>query len=544
MAYGKRKSLCLAGLLAVIVLTSCIPISSSTHAGRPRFNLKDYENESKPDPGDLEVKVPVRPDGLFQIREDYCLCRGGIPFMFSPGDHCVPVCADATGPEDQTPLLLGQMKVADAQLNISFEQFNGEFSKFCSLLLDLGNEKNLNCFGQLRENHNHNNSSEVELGEIKIGKNNQFQVLLSDQLRLNRVYSFRIQARSTFTHPETGELIPIIGNTDTIRFRVDDNAVPADFGGLLKINTAIRYHCIPRTGMTPNNYNHFFEQHFIFDAGNRPPIVPPTASFLLCHNDGGKNSPDHPSFPRLGEEVAFKVWDKRDYRFQPSPNSNEQSEININEFIKQRLLEKHSLQNQGRIALFHPLKLPRFPNISTQTENTSVNGLVGFYLKAFKDPDGDNFPICPSEIDLNLASSDKKFDPIFNVLGEFISATEAFYLALRTPRKMDPISQKFVDDIFFINEGLLKDIWFYYNDHRQPEFLDVNAKNFRSLVGSKDLYFYWPPYKRAPTIERPGQAIYKILSEEEIDREINGDSTLPPSPFVDRRLGCIPKTDN
>ena len=204
------------------------------------------------------------------------------------------------------------------------------------------------------------------------------------------------------------------------------------------------------------------------------------------------------------------------------------------------------LKLKGLSAYFIPCSFPRL-NISesgtSKAPNKPKENLVGFMLKPFLDPD-DDFPICPSEMDINLTPNDEKFDPIFDVLREFISATEALYSAIRTPRQVDPISKKFVDDPFFINESLLKDIWFYYNDNNQPEFLDTKDKNFRNLVGSKTLYFYWPPYRLAPTVRRPEQLIYKVLTLQEIESEINGDSISTSSPFADRRLGCIPKTDN
>ena len=100
------------------------------------------------------------------------------------------------GPQDQTPLLIGQVEVNDVELNLNFKPFNEELNKFCHLALDPENEKNPRCFGQLREHHN--NSVELEIEDITIGKKNRFQVSLPSKLREGRVYSFRILSRSVF----------------------------------------------------------------------------------------------------------------------------------------------------------------------------------------------------------------------------------------------------------------------------------------------------------------------------------------------------------
>ena len=347
MALQKKKiALFLVGWPFIMALTSCIPNSSKE--ARSRLEPKEFkENITEP-----KTSTPKRSKGLFQIKSDYCLCRGGIPFLFSPHQRCLKVCDDATAAGDQTPLLLGQAEVSDVELNLSFGPFNGDLNKFCHLTLDPENEKNPRCFGQLRENHN--NSPELEIEDITIGKDNLFQVSLPNQLREGRIYSFRILSRSVFTVPETGEVIPIEGYTDTIQFQVDANALPSKQETLLKIETAMRYYCIPRTGISSNNFNHAFKQHFIFDASTRPPRVPKGGA-LLCHNEA--LGFDRPSLPRLGEEVAFKIWHKRDQRFRPS-NSDGESEIKINELIKKRLREKYDLETQGSLGLFYPMFLP------------------------------------------------------------------------------------------------------------------------------------------------------------------------------------------
>ena len=127
----------------------------------------------------------------------------------------------------------------------------------------------------------------------------------------------------------------------------------------------------------------------------------------------------------------------------------------------------------------------------------------------------------------------KNFNPIFDILREFIGATEALYSALRTPRQVDPISKNVVDDIFFINESLLKNIWFYYNDDNQPEFIDVKGKNFKNLVSSKTVYFYWPPYHIAPTVRRAWDSLFiKSLPSKKLEVKLMATRFPHPHPSL------------
>ena len=527
----------LGAMLSVLCSAACIPLGDSSKQGRPLFSTGDYQrNEPEPEP---TITTPVRPNGLFHIKPDYCLCQSGRSAMYQSMDHCDAVCSDATGGDDQSILLLGQVEVVDPQLAVSFEFFQGSLNNFCNALIDPSHERLARCFGRYTERHS-NRSSEQSISEITIQANNRFAVVFSNQLRKDKIYRFRIQARSEFIHPETTEVIPVLGHTDFIEFKVSDNTPPPDLGGLLRVGMTKRYLCLLRTLSSSDQLGHVFKQHFIFDQATPPPPIPKVVPFITCHNEA-LGYPDSPFFPRLHEQNAFRLWDKTDRRFYRSDKS--QSEIDINESIKTRLLEQHQIDTIGEINLFNPLALPSFPGISTVSTSSAVNNLAGFYLKVFVDPEGGDYPICPDAVDLNRHSGDKKFDRIFSVLSEFIGATEALYVAHRTPRQFDPINNNPIDDIFFINEGTLKTIWFYRNDVNQPQFLDVRDSNFKSLVATKAIYFYWPSDPRTPTVKKPQQSIYKIRTLAEIQTEIDGNSTPSPSqaPHIDRRIGCIPR---
>ena len=527
-------------LIATALLSSCIPLSNFSERGRPLFDAN--ENEVEKDPTEEKERPPVRPDGLFRIKPNFCLCREGKPAMAQALDNCVRICADVTNASDQNLLLTGEVKVADPQLNITHEHFEGDLDNFCRLELH-ERDKNSRCFGLIRELHN--NNPEFPIEGIDIGKSNRFHVRFTNELRDGRIYSLRIQAHSEFTDSETGDIVPIDGHTETIQFMVRFPIEPVEMKGRLKITTTKRYQCLTRTAENDRSFDHAFRQHFIFDEATPPSPLPDIVIYTICHNDA-LGFPDNELFPRLGEEKAFHLWDKFDSRFYHR-STGQQAEIEINELIKARLREKHDVTIEGQADYFKQLELPSFPGVRTQQNNAPIDNLAGFYLRGFIDPNGSSdFPICPSETDLTRPANDPEFDPIFDILGEFISGTEALYVALRTPRKFDPISKLPIDDPFFINESMAKKIWFY-REGMQKKFLDFTADNFRQIISSKTIYFYWPANTEAPTIHIPHQDTYKIRSLEEIRREINPSSdndnnARRPAPLIDRRIGCIPKS--
>ena len=539
----RLSALAILGLLLTTGLLSCIPLTDS-NSGRPLFRSRDYGKT--PDPGP-EILPPVRPDNLFRIKPNYCLCRGGQPAMALAPDHCTQTCTDISSEGNQNTYLRGEVEVIGLQANLSHEQFQGDLNRFCSLVLDPDNEKNPICRALVSELHSGNPEIVLDQNAITISNNNRFQILFTEGLQENKSYSFRLQSYSQYTHPSTGESSFLTGHTSTIQFQVKTPKEPHNFGGPLKVGTTKRYYCIFTSSSNPNSIENTFTQHFFFDAATNPPLVPDSVTSVYCHNKDSSTDNNDPLFrPRLGEEVAFNLWDKTDRRFYR--NSGRDKEIDINEFIKTRLLEKHNIITGGELGYFSPLEFPSFPNITATgvSQNTNANlNLAGFYLTAFVDPDGDGFPLCPSAFDLQRPESDERFDPIFDVLGEFIHATEALYVALRTPREIDPVSQSSVDDILFINENLAKKIWFYRDNNNRLQFLDANSENFKNLVSSNAIYFYWPADPVAPTVKKLQQKIYQIRDPNEIRQEMgdnsNGEEDLGPAPFADRRIGCIPK---
>ena len=533
------------GFILSTGLLSCIPLTDS-NSGRPIFNTGD---NITPEPTEPEIVTPVRPDDLFHIKPNYCLCRGGKPAMAFAGEHCNSICAEVSSENDNSTYLRGEVEVANLELSITHEHFQGDLNRFCTLPLDAENDNRPHCAGLFRELHSGNPEAVIDdTNLISIGDNNRFQILFTNQLREDKIYSFRLQSRSTYTHPVTRESSLLTGHTNTIQFKVKSPESSHNFGGPLKVGTTKRYFCIFTSGPSGDHLKNKFKQHFFFDAATDPPILPSSVTSVYCHEKLSPGEPDNPILrPRLGEEVAFKLWDKTDRRFYRN-NDDQSKEIDINEFIKTRLQEKHNIITQGRLNFFSPLSIHSFPNVTTEGVPSHANdnnlNLAGFLLKAFVDPNGDGFPICPSEFDLRRPETDEKFDPQFDVLGEFVHATEALYIALRTPRQFDPISNHPVDDVLLINESLVKKIWFYRDNNNRLQFLDVGSENFKSLVSSKTIYFYWPADPVAPTVQKTGQEIYQIRSYREIRREIEGDDSSDDgsAPFPDRRIGCIPKS--
>ena len=456
------------GFLLISLFISCVP---TTETGSDREMLLD-ENVTNPggsDSTDDDTNInstPIRPNGQVSLDDDYCLCKEGLPFMFASGTICDNTCANHTG---STPVLAGSTTLGE-QLTLDADVFQGKLVNWCSALLSV-DDKNASCTGFLREKFA-TSSGAFRSFPITIGEANDYELELQD-LKENSIYEFKIRAKSDITE----------AFSDVIQFEVRDNSTPEDFGDLLKISAAKRYYCLVFTGTSVNERDHDFLIHFMFR--DDPPLIPNGVTQFLCH-DENQGMPDNITFPRLGEENAFNLWDKVDRRFfvnNPNDPDNTSNEIDINLFVKKRLKEKFN-QTLTTVGLFHELVSRTYPGVN----NDSQAQIVGFKLQSFEDPDDADFPICPSEVDLNRPSSDTNFNTLFNVLSEFIGETEALYAALRTPREIDPISGSIVDDRMFINQTTLEKIWFYRDSNNQPTYLDPNDANKKSILKDETMY--------------------------------------------------------
>ena len=563
LARKQKKSL-LFPLLSALILSGTLPscLSRLDYPERPSFSIEDYKVDDTPRT-EAPPERPTRPDGLFAIKPNYCLCRGGHPALALAGEHCQKTC-QGTGSETDQLLtsLIGEVEITNSQLNAQHEEFKERLDLFCNLTLSI-DEKNPRCYGRIQELHS--NKPETNLTgsgtQIKFLEGNRFQIDFSGEIEEGKRYGFRIQASSTYTHPETGEVETLTGHTSRIEFKVQTDQGEDQLSAPLKIGTAKRYHC--HTPVTSGKkVETVIKRHFIFDANNPPPPIPsPASQQIICHNKDRWGLPDNRLFPRLGEENAFHIWDQQDRRFYLEQGDGEEKSTLINKLIQEKLLKEYNIVATGNF--FQPLIISSSPVIQVGNTQSSGGRRLGFFLPAITGPHTDGVAICPSAQDLHRSPHDPKHDPIFSVLSEFINDTEALYTALRTPRVFHPYASTnnsseeeatgeetngqtegvAVDDILFIHESLLKNIWFYRNDNNQVEYLNPKDKNFSLLLSTNALFFYWPPDPTYPTVKKNHQEMYQIRTLQEIEQEINGSDTLTThAPNHDRRYGCIPKS--
>ena len=526
-------------VLGAFLLSSCLPLNDNAGESRP-FIDRTPQTTVTP----VEISRPTRPDGLFKIKPNYCLCKEGSPFMALPSNYCTNTCADISAHGDPTVIVMGEVEVANEEIGQQYEYFKGSLNNFCNAALN-EYDKNPGCMGRLTEMHKGGPEYDAP---INILEGNRFRLELTDHIGEGRAYSFRIRASSEYTvelEEEEGggeEVIELEGHSNFIQFKAVLPPRTQDFGGPLKVSMAKRYQCLFRTGYN-NDFDHVFRMNYTFNPVSSPDPLPPTEVFALCHNREQLGFPDRPENPRFGEEIAFHVWDQNDSRFYRSPDS-QSSQIDINEFIRVRLMEKHNIPTPSE-NWFFDLSLPDVPGISDTHQPTEK--LVGFVLRSFT---GENdTPICPGEADLIRSPSDKKFRPEFDVLGEFIGATEALYTALRMPRQTDPVNRVSADTFLYVSQSQLENIWFYLKDGKDPTPLNVGDDNFTNLISNNKVLFYWPPHpaasKTPPMVKLDHQEKYQILSLLEIKRKIApgsvDDNDAATAPLTDRRFGCIPK---
>jgi hypothetical protein len=125
-------------------------------------------------------------------------------------------------------------------------------------------------------------------------------------------------------------------------------------------------------------------------------------------------------------------------------------------------------------------------------------------------------------------------DPLLSLLYEIVGVdTEAIYMAEREPQSLLNIEGKYVgapSDVQLIREGLLKKIWFYFQNGTpvKPDHLTATQRT---------LMYYWPSDINYPFTKKANQSIYIVRSPSSIGKDMSLSTGLSPA---DKRFGCIP----
>jgi len=305
----------------------------------------------------------------------------------------------------------------------------------------------------------------------------------------------------------------------------------------IKIMPVSQYTCLTKLASIPNPNiptqvisTNVVRNHFYFASNNNPISIPPGNNFYVCH-DQINGTFDNILFPRLElRPNHMAVWDQSDPRFVASTVTPTAPVIN------DVIMEKYNALVAGKAA---PLtKLDIFQSLqSLSSPIAKGSSRLGYYMIPFQNSQSfDAF--CLTSQNYNDPSQ-----PLHQAIGQYIGVdTEAVYIAQREPLYFpddqgNPAAAP--ADFLFINETLLKQIWFYTENGLYYIPNDITVK-------SKTINFYWPPDPINPLIKKSTQRTFTVRSGDEINA-INGGAAPPLNTATavasDKRLGCIPKAN-
>lgn len=449
----------------------------------------------------LEGSGIVRPDNAIFIKKDFCSCVGGKRDIVN---NCDQFCA---GTSDAAATLYGSVTLGpDVELN---EQL-GNLSNWCTV--EINEETGPSCVLEVFDGTN----TEQLAINIPAGSNT-FTVNIASLLPLQKTWVAKIKEVGSGSGASSN-------NFQIYRIPQDDGSTTVNTP--LKILPSSMYTCLFRDGTqgNDNTFENAARVHYFYASNATPPPMPANNTFDICHDVNTYGTIDSPLYPRL--EVIpqhMALWDFSDIRF---ADANADGNPDINKLIQDRLQTEYG--ETRTIGLFGLLPWQNYPLAQT-------NPNLGFIMQAFIDPQsGRGF--CPGQEEYNGARGDN----LFRVLKEIVGVdTEGLFMSEREPIVIpngDGTFDLAPNDYMMLREGLLKKIWFYYeNDqHFVPDEITSS---------SKTIHFYWPPDTVNPYVKKSSQKTYTIRAPEDLGQggATSGLNTSIRPP--DKRFACIPSLD-
>lgn len=450
----------------------------------------------------------VRPTGEIFIKRDFCSCLQGKADIIN---NCESFCASKT--TLNTPTLFGSVDVGPSiQINSEL----GNLHNWCTVELTGTVQPAPNCVLEVFDG-----LATQRLDITTFSNSNSFQANLTS-LEKNKTYVAVI--KETGSGAQSNEFQ--IRRVDPPQDDGSDTSTP------LKIMPVSQYTCLNRTGSLQDGtqcgelsgsdelFNCGTREFYYFASNNAPPPMPPGAHFIICHDPQfGKD--DSPLFPRLEllpQHMA--MWDQSDIRF---ADQNGDSRPDINQMIQDRLANEFGITRTINIfGLF------TWPNKPATEGSSGTPPNVGFYMQPWIDSQtGRGF--CPKQEQYNGN------DPTFKIMKEVVGVdTEGIYLAVKQPEASD--QQEGGNKLQLIREGLLRKIWFYFENgqHFVPD--DITASQ-------KTIMYYWPPDVNDPYVQKSTQKIYTVRAPEDINSNGASSGLVTTVRPPDKRFGCIPSMD-
>ncbi|MFN8370510.1 MAG: hypothetical protein U0T83_07805 [Bacteriovoracaceae bacterium] len=281
----------------------------------------------------------------------------------------------------------------------------------------------------------------------------------------------------------------------------------------IEIGSISNYYCVNPNDATALT-SPLFTVNFFHNNYNYPEIDPMgTNSYATCYDFLKYGPIDSPLFPRLGsDENAFLLYDEKSDYFSLADNQR----YTITNIISNILYYRYGITEP--IDLFKPIFYQNAPYL------IYTKPKLGYILKKFELAGKE---ICPTAKEFYSGI------PIFTILNQFTPDTEAIYYAKREKisYRHPPTGQTrdAPDDSLFIREGILKKIWFHFEN---GNFIVPDEYSSRK----KRVMFFWPADLNEPYVQKSNQKIFTIQMHP-------AGSNFQEKGLTDNRLGCIPKID-
>ena len=444
----------------------------------------------------LEGVGLLRPNHEVFVKSRVCICLNGKPDSLN---NCSAVCAGKTFAEEDTSFLYGSVHLGPNILN---NPKLGNLKNWCEV--DLSPDyPGPGCVLEVISEHDRRDL-QIEIPT----DSNSFTVNVS-QLPYETTYIAKIVETNSTSNVES----------DTFQIYrkkyLEESDMPV---GPLKTVSVAQYTCLNRRGSIDNNDDYFVSavKDYYYYNSNRPPnpVLTPRDekknNFFVCHDTKTYRSFDSSRIPRL-ELIPhhFMVWDESDIRFY---DRDENNSADINKYIQDTLLEQYGISSS--INIFNVFSWNIHPQIAGLSN-------LGFVMQPWVD-DESNTAFCPTRE--HYIKSDK---PVFKILREIVGGdTEGLFVAQKQAREGEPTAT------ILIREGLLEQIWFYFEDGKM---LIPDTR----LAQRKEVHFFWPADPNYPLIRKPTSRLYTVKSFGQGDGKGLRSKVNAP----DKRIACIPSAD-
>lgn len=455
----------------------------------------------------------LRPSNQIYIKADFCACINGLPDIIN---NCEAFCKTKT---DKVPTLYGTVTAGpDVANNPALKDLYG----WCNNELDDG-LTNPGCKLEVTDN---SITSEIDM---TITGNNTFIANLNN-LAKNKTYVLTIVESNSGSNARSKSFQILRKDFSSMNYR-----------GPLKVVPVHQYSCISRASKTPPSgypqtelsYEAAIKQFYYYPDGNTLLTMSPDQQLIFCHDISRYGEDDNPLYPRL-ELVphSFYMWSEDDLRFYDNDGNGN---LDINDEIQARLLNEYGIETT--VNYFNQQAWEQYPSVSSSSSGSSSSSnnkspALGYIMLYWLESDS-NKSYCPDQSQFNST------DPSLRILKDYIvGGTEGVYLGAPQGNDAYDYNGEKVNDTGYIliREGLLKKIWFYFENgqHKLPD--DTTA-------GSKSLMFYWPADTTYPHIKKASQRLYAIKSFQEA---FGSGNSGPKTDYIahDKRFGCVPKKGN